>query len=186
MLGGHDPMNRRALVATVGATVTAAVAGNAFIDGDDLAWLAGRRRSRKQVPMATFAAVGFLYYVTMGIVLYRATDRRDRVATRLALVVLAANELWNVAFFGRRSVANGFFGVLAFLVPLGALQVAVRRDTVSTVVLAPYTAWVIAYDVPWTHDLWRLNRNGAATAPSGSPTTCADVIDSGVPIRAGE
>ncbi len=25
-------------------------------------------------------------------------------------------------------------------------------------VLAPYTAWVIGYDVPWAMQLWRLNR----------------------------
>jgi hypothetical protein len=26
------------------------------------------------------------------------------------------------------------------------------------VALAPYTIWVIGYDVPWVYRLWRLNR----------------------------
>ena len=48
---------------------------------------------------------------------------------------------------------------VAFLLPLGGLQVAVRKDRTSAVVLAPYTAWVIFYDLPWTYRLWRLNRS---------------------------
>jgi len=111
-----------------------------------------------QLPLPGFAAVGIIYYVLLGCVLYRATDRRDRRATRLALVVLALNEMWNVVLFGRRSVRGAFLGILAFLVPLGALQIAVSGDRTSTLLLAPYTAWVIGYDVPWTLQLWRLNR----------------------------
>lgn len=111
-----------------------------------------------QLPLPGFAAIGVLYYVVLGCVLYRATDRRDRVATRLALAVLALNEVWNLAFFRRRSVCNGFIGILVFLVPLTALQIAVSRDRTSSLLLAPYTAWVIGYDVPWTLQLCRLNR----------------------------
>ena len=148
----------RPLVTAVTATTTAAVVGNVLIGRDDLAWLYGLRRPRMQLPLAGFAAVGFAYYVLLGCVLYRATDRRDRTATRLALAVLGLNEVWNLTFFGRRSVRNGFLGILAFLVPLTALQVAVSRDRTSSLLLAPYTAWVIGYDVPWTLQLWRMNR----------------------------
>ena len=155
----------RPLTTALTATVSAAVAGNALIGKDDLAWLHALRRPRMQLPLPGFAVVGIVYYVLLGCVLYRAADRRDRTATRLALTVLALNEVWNAAFFGRRSVRTGFLGILAFLVPLGALQVAVRRDRTSSVLLAPYTSWVIGYDVPWTLQLWRLNRAGAAARP---------------------
>ncbi len=156
-------MPRPVLIAA-GATVTAAVAGNALISKDDLAWLRGLQRPRMQLPLAGFAAVGVVYYLLMGVVLYRAADRRDSTATRLALVVLVLNEVWNVGFFGRRSVRTGFFGILAFLVPLTALQIAVSNDRGSSMLLAPYTAWVICYDVPWTLQLWRLNPDSAGTA----------------------
>jgi tryptophan-rich sensory protein len=76
------------------------------------------------------------------------------------LLVLAGNELWNAAFFGRRSTKAGFAGILVFLVPLLALQEAVAEDAVSRRVLAPYTLWVVGYDLPWTFRLWRLNRVG--------------------------
>lgn len=147
-----------------GATIAAAVVGNALISKDDLAWLYGLRQPRMQLPLSGFATVGVVYYVLLGCVLYRAADRRDRVATRLALVVLVLNEVWNVGFFGRRSVRTGFFGILAFLVPLTALQIAVSNDRGSSVLLAPYTAWVICYDVPWTLQLWRLNADSATTS----------------------
>jgi tryptophan-rich sensory protein len=110
-----------------------------------------------QISLPAFATVGVAYYVLIGIVIYRACDRRDRMATRLALVVLVLNEVWNLAFFRFRSVRNGFVGILMFLLPLVALQRVVSKDVPSAVVLAPYTAWVIAYDMPWTFGLWRLN-----------------------------
>jgi benzodiazapine receptor len=142
------------------ATAGAAVVGNAFISRNDLAWLYELRRPRMQIPLPAFAVVGIVYYLLLGCVLYRATDRRDRTATRLALTVLALNEVWNLTFFKRRSVRNGFVGIVVFLVPLTTLQIAVSGDRTSSWLLAPYTAWVIGYDVPWTLQLWRLNRAG--------------------------
>jgi translocator protein len=161
----------RPATTAAGATIVAAVVGNSLISKDDLAWLSGLRRPRMQLPLAGFAAVGIAYYVLLGCVLYRATDRRDRTATRLALAVLALNEIWNLAFFGRRSVRAGFFGILAFLVPLTALQIALSRDRTSSLLLAPYTAWVIGYDVPWTLQLWRLNRGSGENASYESERT---------------
>ena len=93
----------------------------------------------------------------MGTVLYRAYLNRDSRVRHLALIVLAGNELWNVAFIGRRSPRNGFAGTLAFLVPLLALQRSVTSDRPSMIALTPYTLWVVAYDVPWSYRLWRLN-----------------------------
>ena len=87
----------------------------------------------------------------------RAVLRDDRKVYRLAVAVLAGNELWNVAFFGRRSTRAGLFGILAFTVPLCRLQASVVEDRASTLALSPYTAWVIGYDLPWTYRIWRLN-----------------------------
>jgi tryptophan-rich sensory protein len=102
--------------------------------------------------------VGGLYYASIGTVLYRSAAKGKQRAHRLALVVVAGNELWNVALFGRRSPRAGFLGLLGFTVPLSLLQFAVRDDKVSVLALSPYTAWVIGYDIPWTYQLWRRNR----------------------------
>jgi benzodiazapine receptor len=110
-----------------------------------------------QLPLREFMVVGGMYYVSIGTVLYRSAVRRDSRGYRLALLVLAGNEGWNVLLFGRRSTRGGFLGVLGFTVLVGLLQKAVRDDRVSTLALAPYTAWVVCYDIPWTYRLWRRN-----------------------------
>jgi len=73
------------------------------------------------------------------------------------LAVLVGNELWNVAFFGRRSTRGGFLGLLGFLIPLAGLQHSVMGDPSARRALTPYTAYVLFYDAPWSYRLWRLN-----------------------------
>jgi translocator protein len=148
----------KSAIAVVGPPLAAAVLGNAFIGKDSMRWFRGLQAPRMQVPMAAFGVVGATYYVELGTVLYRAHRNDDQVVRRLALLVLAGNELWNVAFFGRRSPRNGFLGILLFLGPLLALQKAVSSDRPALVALTPYTLWVVGYDVPWTYRLWQLNR----------------------------
>lgn len=103
-----------------------------------------------------FMAVGVAYYLAMGVVLYRSLQRRDEAATVLAVGVLVLNEAWNVAFFGRRSTRNGFVGTVAFTAPLAGLGIAVRHDPVSRRLVEVYAGWV-AYDLWWSHRLWKLN-----------------------------
>lgn len=137
-------------------SAVAAVAGNAFLGQDSLAWFKGLRRPKGMVPMPAFYAVGGLYYALMTTVTTRALDRDDRRAVALATTVLAGNEIWNYAFFGRRSTGWGLAGTVAFLVPLTALRRAVAADPTSARLVEVYGAWV-AYDVYWAYGLWRLN-----------------------------
>lgn len=141
---------------TVGVVLAAAVLGNVFIGGDAQRWFRSLRWPRLLVPYPAFYAVGAVYYLLMGVVLYRALDRQDRLAVVLAVVVLALNEAWNLLLFGRRSLRGGFLGVLGFLVPLLVLQVVVLDDAVAAVLVAIYVVWV-AYDVVWLYQMWRLN-----------------------------
>ena len=154
---GSDPAERRRqLQLTLAATAAAAVAGNGLVGRESLAWFRSLHRPRGMPSMPVFMAVGGAYYVLIGTVLYRSMRRRDRRATRLAVAVLVLNEAWNAAFFGRRSTRNGFLGTVAFCLPLGALQAAVRHDAASRRLVATYGGWV-AYDLWWSHRLWRLN-----------------------------
>jgi tryptophan-rich sensory protein len=145
------------LLRSVGPTVVAAALGNVFVRGEHLEWFGGLRQPRMQIPLPGFLVVGSLYYLSIGTVVHRSIVRGDSRTYRLAMVVLAGNETWNVLFFGRRSTRAGFLGVLAFAVPVCLLQGALTRDRISALVFAPYTAWVLGYDVPWTYRLWRLN-----------------------------
>jgi tryptophan-rich sensory protein len=146
--------------------VLAAVLGNLFIGKAALRWFDGLRRPSMQVPLRGFIAVGAAYYVLLGLVLHRAHVRDDRVMRSLACAVLAGNELWNAAFFGRRSARAGFFGLLIFVVPVLALQARASADRQAKWAITPYTAWVLLYDVPWTYLLWRLNRDTSRRRPA--------------------
>ena len=150
-------MRRRQWLMSVVPTLAAAVLGNVFISRESLTWFKGLQRPAMQLPMAGFYALGAINYPLMGLIVHRAAVAQDRRTYRLAVMVLACAELWNVLLFGRRNTRAGFLGVVAFTVPLGLLQAAVAGDRTSTIALAPYTAWVVGYDIPWAYQLWRLN-----------------------------
>jgi tryptophan-rich sensory protein len=147
----------RLLASTIGPTVAAAVVGNVLVGRESQRWFRALHQPRLAVPLPVFVVVGGVYYLLLGVVRYRALERQNATATRLGLIVLALNELWNLAFFAPRSTRNGFVGCLVFAVPLASLQKALRDDRVATLALAPYTAWVLVYDIPWSYRLWRLN-----------------------------
>ncbi len=150
-------MRRRSVLRASACTAVAAVAGNAFVGKPAMAWFRGLTAPRGQLPMPAFLATGAVYYGIVGYVLARSIDRRDARSTAWGLAVLVGNEAWNGVFFGRRSTRAGFLGLCAFLVPLVALQRSVAGDARSRNALAPYTAYVVGYDLPWAYRLWRLN-----------------------------
>jgi hypothetical protein len=55
----------------------------------------------------------------------------------------------------------------AFIVPLVALQRSVAVDAHSRRALAPYTAYVLVYDLPRIFRLWRLNPTRVRTHSPG-------------------
>jgi tryptophan-rich sensory protein len=129
-------------------------------------WFRSLTAPRWQLPLPAFMIVGGVYYGIIGYVLARSLDRGDSESTSRCLAVLVGNEAWNGVFFGRQSARAGFVGLCAFLVPLVSLQRSVAEDAHSRRALAPYTAYVLIYDLPWTYRLWRLNR--ASLASHGS------------------
>jgi translocator protein len=106
--------------------------------------------------MPVFAAAGVAYYAAMGIVLSRVLRRRDGPAVAATIATLIGNELWNVAFFVRRSPRSGFFGIIVFGFAVGVLRRRVCNDPVSRRLVDAYLLWLV-YDAWWTFRLWRLN-----------------------------
>jgi tryptophan-rich sensory protein len=156
---------RRSVLQASALTGAAAVAGNAFVGKGAMAWFRGLTAPRWQLPLPAFLVVGALYYGVIGHVLARSIDRRDARSTAWSLAVLIGNEAWNGVFFGRRSARAGLVGLCAFVVPLAALQRSVAGDPRSRWALAPYTAYVLGYDLPWVYRLWRLNPTPPRTHP---------------------
>ena len=152
-----------ALAVAVALPVGMAVLGTILAGSALKEWFAHLKAPRWQLPMWAFISVGALGYVLDAVILYRLlTDVQDAdgrvVALTALVVVMLYNELWNYAFIGRRSTYAGWVGVLAFLPPLAVLQVALAVcDRPSALLLLVYVVWVLAYDVPWSYALWRLN-----------------------------
>ena len=161
-------MRRRSVIQASACAGGAAIAGNAFIGKAAMGWFRGLTAPRWQLPLPAFLVVGAVYYLVIGYVLARSIDRRDARSTAWSVAVLVGNEAWNGAFFGRRSTRAGFVSLSAFLVPLLALQRSVAGDERSRNALAPYTAYVLLYDLPWTYRLWRLNPTGGRPRSSGT------------------
>lgn len=115
------------------------------------------RLTRAWLPVAAAAILGNAFISRDSMAWFQALRLSDGRSYRLAIVVLAGNEMWNALLFGRRSPRDGFLGILAFLLPLGLLQVAVTKDRPSRAAVGAYATWVVFYDIPWTYQLWRLN-----------------------------
>jgi tryptophan-rich sensory protein len=150
------------------AALGTVLAGSALKD-----WFVHLKGPRWQLPLWAFIAVGALGYLLDAVILYRlitvVDDPGGRVVALTALVVVMLyNELWNYACIGRRSTYAGWIGVLAFLAPLAILQVALAvYDRPSAVLILVYVVWVLAYDVPWSYALWRLNPDRSTRVDEG-------------------
>src|SRR5215208_1650108 len=131
------------LFAAVAIPVLFALFGGALIGGNGVGWFAKLDKPRFLVPLWTFYLVGLGYYAGCAAVLYR--------------ILVYLNELWNYPFFGLRSTLAGFLGIVAFLMPLTALLLVLRRyEWLSARLVTAYYLWVL-YDLTWTYQLWRLN-----------------------------
>ena len=155
-----DP-GRVALV--VAWTVAMAVLGTVLAGNAVKTWYPTLAKGRVEIPIALFALVGLVCYVLEAIVGYRLLDRLDVTPTAslvlfALLVVMLYNELWNAALFRLRSPFAALIALLGFLAPIAILLVGCALvDTTSLVLISIYAVWVVAYDLPWIHGLWRAN-----------------------------
>lgn len=150
------------LFAAVAIPVLFALFGGALVGGNGVGWFARLDKPRFLVPLWTFYLVGLAYYaggaaVLCGILVY-VNDRRGKIASlTLIIIVMLLNELWNYLFFGLRSTLAGFLGIVAFLMPLTALLLVLRKyEGLSARLVTTCYLWVL-YDLAWTYQLWRLN-----------------------------
>jgi benzodiazapine receptor len=142
------------LFAAVAIPVLFALFGGALIGGNGVGWFAKLDKPRFLVPLWTFYLVGLGYYAGCAAVLYRilvyVNDRRGETASlALIIIVMLLNELWNYLFFGLRSTLAGFLGIVAFLMPLTALLLVLRRYEWLSARLV--TAYYLTQVAPYKH-----------------------------------
>ena len=160
MLDTLDPVR---LVAVIGWTVGMAVLGTVLAGDAVRTWYPTLTKTRMEIPLQLFAAVGGVTYLAQTVVGYRllellpTTPLAGLVLVALAVVMLY-NELWNAALFRLRSPFAALVALFGFLAPLAILVVGCAMvDPLSAILMGAYAAWVVGYDIPWLHGLWRAN-----------------------------
>ena len=160
------------LAIAVAWTIAMAILGTVLAGDAVRTWYPTLTKGRIEIPIALFAVVGLVFYVVEVIVGYRLLGLVDTDPTAVLVlvalvVVMVYNELWNAALFRLRSPFAGLIALLGFLAPLAILLAGCWLiDTPSFFLIGIYVLWVVGYDVPWIHGLWRANESA-----TGSPNT---------------
>lgn len=149
-----------AALVTLAVVAVAAGLGQALAGDDPFAALDAYRQPSFALPPSGWVAVGIAYYLAMMLIVFRLLRRLPSTRTAVCLVaaVMVGNEAWNVLVFGIRSPWGAFVGVVAFAVLVAtALERVRRHDAITALALGLYLLWVVAYDIPWTLALARIN-----------------------------
>ena len=160
------------LVLVVVWTGAMAVLGTVIAGNAVKTWYPTLTKGRIEIPLTLFALVGLVCYVLEAIVGYRLLEQSQGSSTAglvlfVLVVVMLYNELWNGALFRLRSPFAALIALLGFLAPLAILLVGCALvDGPSLLLMGLYAAWVIGYDLPWIHGLWRANEAPGTSAPT--------------------
>jgi tryptophan-rich sensory protein len=143
-------------------------AAEGMLSGSDLhRRLASLKLPRLYPPLWVWIVVALLTYVLQGAIAYRLLQTGPSLAGALALalliVLMGANVAYNVILDRRRDPRLAYTGLIWFLPPLAAFEVAlVFSDPVAAVLNLIYVAWVIGFDLPVMRALSMLNTQTSA------------------------
>lgn len=131
--------------------------GSQFPPGE---WYAALAKPRWTPPSWVFGPVWTLLYVLMGVAAWLVWDRHRnaaRVALNLFVLQLIVNAAWSWLFFGLRSPALAFAGIVLLWALILATVIAFRRlRPPAAALLLPYLAWV-TFAAALNFAIWRLN-----------------------------
>ena len=101
-------LNITAIVVVIAICIGFGALGSLPITDSLKVWFPTLKKPRFQIPIGIFALIGVIVYVVDGIVHYRLIEllhvpQGQLVSIVALLVVMAFNELWNIAFFRLRS-----------------------------------------------------------------------------------
>ncbi len=156
-------LESRPLAVALGACLVFIIVGT-LTGGDQAAleWYQELERPELQPPTLLVLLMSALYYLIMGVVLYRAQVHVPagpvrRAAVTLTLVVMGVNAIWNAVFMQLRLLEAAVLGMAVFVTLVLWLAVLLfNRDRVSFWILLPYVLWAL-YDLAWSVQLWALN-----------------------------
>jgi len=135
-----------ALAFFVGISIFAGAAGSFFTASSVSGWYPGLMQPDLNPPAWVFGPVWTFLYITMGIAAFLVYDKGGK-GTKAALGVfifqLALNLCWSILFFGFRSPALGFIGILPLWASIAYMICLFHGiDRRAAYLIAPYLLWV--------------------------------------------
>ena len=151
-------MNKKALIMSIVIPCITAILGNILISETALDWYNNLIHPWYKLPMTGSILVAFCMYIGYGIIIYRSFAKSLLSATVLAILVIVANEIWNLVFFGSRDLTLTFWTTVVFAILVLAQVLQIRnKDRLSYNISTLYLAWVVLYDLPWLYQLSVMN-----------------------------
>lgn len=154
-----------AVLITLAICAVSAILEGVMAGGNVKPYFAGLQQPRHAVSLKAWYAIGGLYYIVCGVVLYRMLrhpeDRDIRtIAFALIVVMMSANAIWNYIFFRARNLFISFLAFGPYIVVTLSLIVTLSRfDQISAALIFLYLLYLV-YAITWSYKLWNLNRTG--------------------------
>jgi translocator protein len=152
-----------AVLITLAICVVSAILEGLMAGGNVKQYFARLQQPRYAVSLKAWYAIGALYYVVCGVVLYRMlrhpenTDIRI-IAFALIVAMMSANAVWNYIFFRARNLFISFLAFGPYIVVTLSLIFALSRfDQIAASLICLYLLYLV-YAITWSYRLWNLNR----------------------------
>ena len=151
------------LIASVSACAVCAALEGVCAGSGVRAFFTTLRAPKYSAPLPVWYAIGVMYYLTFGFVLYRLlslpqTDTLIRLALALVAAMMLANALWNLVFFRARNLFVACItGAAAPILDVALFICLLRLERTAALALVPYLLYRV-YAVWWGFALWTANR----------------------------
>ena len=151
------------ILIAISICILSAVLEGVMAGGNVKQYFARLRQPRFAISLKGWFAIGAIYYVVCGVVLYRMLRYDGDVIVRnlafvLLMLMMIANALWNYIFFRAR---NLFVSVIAFgpyiAVTLALIITLSLFDLIAAGLVFIYSLYLV-YATAWAYRLWNLNR----------------------------
>ena len=150
------------LIISIAVPELAGIIGSVFTVPSIAGWYAGIVKPALNPPAWVFGPVWTALFALMGISAFliwkKGLERRDvKIALCIFIGQLILNTLWSVIFFGLRSPAGAFVGlVILWLAILATIIAFAKISRPAAWLLVPYILWV-SFAGYLNYSIWQLN-----------------------------
>jgi len=141
-----------------------ALCGNLFKGDALVSWYSQLKLPSFTLPALYFFAMGFVFYIICGIVLYKLFSEeksKNETFVLIAMVIcmMAYYTIWDLVFFGLKSPMAGLVAYIPFTLLVFYIFYRVARlYPVVAIAFLPFIGW-LGYAFFWLMSLYLLNKS---------------------------